>query len=639
MSAPPKQPLPKTGQVSQQSQTKVDYKDGVLGKIEGDDWHRPPEEGELPPYREAALNAWEKAKEAGAGKFRPGGLDDDPQDRLRAPLDTQQQQREAEKQEPVPPPVRSVLTFGANATMAMSSSIKASPGVQGGLFYKNRSFCFSAGFRDGVRGMDEDDKGNYLKMKDPLGMQRLSIVFFGHLIWKMHQEGHMDMFAPICTIIPELSDRKFDGLFPRDILNFLNGMDDAVILKAFGINNPSFDNYHETVTLPLNKLLTPKPTIDPLPSRPRGSENLPPPKFGACGAAPVDADTEVTAIKMGYLMRKNLVDKMVDVAPKLPKMFKRRHPKPSHFAISLLCAALERKMGEPMEEIFRKQITEPLGIMSVGFGIPSILYRSSMFWQPTGLPHTHLAMKQHIPPGDARHSASPVFNPSLNLFGNPEDTAKLLCDCFGSARQAVEKLPRSAMTGQTYHELGWLYVPHKRRFFCKTQWSNLASRKSPVEFTPYGASAMYDDNKDAGAFCVTNCGSRRAQFVANFGPQLIAHLFIRQCIDTGMDLQPTDETGHIVEDEKKKLVGTKETKISYTKEGKEYRASPAAESASASFKNTTNMKLTKEEQIAEMKRLSEEAKAASDQHTSSWFGRAQSFFKSGSMNSDGFKRF
>ena len=51
------------------------------------------------------------------------------------------------------------------------------------------------------------------------------------------------------------------------------------------------------------------------------------------------------------------------------------------------------------------------------------------------------------------------------------------------------------------------------------------------------------------------------------------------------------------------------------------------------------MNLTKEEQIAEMKRLSEEQKAASDKATNSWFGRAQGFFKTGSLNSDGFKRF
>ena len=169
---------------------------------------------------------------------------------------------------------------------------------------------------------------------------------------------------------------------------------------------------------------------------------------------------------------------------------------------------------------------------------------------------------------------------------------------------------------------------------------------------------MYDDIKDAGSFCVTNCGSPRAQMVANFGPQVISHLFIKQCIDTGMDLQPTDETGHVVQKQPQEqsssstatattdksknssstsneATNTNTHNVEYTEEGKKYSAATTLASSAAA----TNMKLTKEEQMAEMKRLSEEQKEAADKETNSLFGRAQSFFKSGQINADGFKRF
>ncbi len=628
------------------------------------DWDRPPEE-ELPSYRDAAMNAWAKAKEVGAGKFTPGGLGSEEtaqpgaaggesHERLRAPIGTAHDASSQPKKEAVPPPVRSVVTFCANASMAIATGVRATPGLQGALFYQNRSYCFASGFRDAKRGMDSDDKGNFLRIKDPIGVHHLTTVFFGHLVWMLHREGHIDMFAPLSTMLPELgADRKFDGLFARDILAHSAAMDDREILaKVFDISSPrSGANYFATVTEPINRALAPPGIADPLPSRAPGSEMEAPPRFGSCGSAPAggaDATTEVSAAKMGMAMRQRLVARIGDAAPRLGRMFKptQRSARPSHFALALLAAAVERKMGgEPMEELFRQRVTEPLGIMSIGFGIPQIIYRSSMFWQPSGLPHAHFSLDEHIKPGDTRHSASPVFNASLNLFGNPEDVARLLCDVFTSVREAVEKLPQTTPTGSTAVELGWTFVPHKRKFVCKEQW--WSRRRSPVEYAPYSAAAVFDDVKGAGAYCAANCGNTRAMVTANIAAQLISQVFIRQCIDTGMDLQATSEIGRENEPQpppaarKPPAAAARSAAapgtVSETKEGKSWTSPvPAAPMADVAKKYA---KLSKDEQVAEMQRMSEEQRASEEKESRSLFSRATNFFKTGQIFTSEHKKF
>lgn len=642
-----------------------------------EDMHKPPED--LPPYREAAMNAWEKAKEAGAGKFTPGGLGDDTASdaRLRAPLDTEQQKQ----QEPVPPPVRSVLTFGANTSMFIARSIRSSPGVQGGLFYRRRSFCYSAGYRDGHRGMHEDDKGNYLRLKDPLGLRTLTTVFFGHLVWMLHKEGHVDMFEPISASLPELREhRTFDALFPRDILGLSVGMDDATVLSALYKNNPltkdqkwahggmSTSNnkaYHNSITLPLNTLFSPSGVSDPQPSRPEGSEMLPPPRLGQCGTGGADASPSSltpNSVNMGFLMRQRLVAGVAAAAPLLPRSMPKiqnpRYRRPSHFAFALLAASIERKMnGTPIEELFRTKVTEPLGVISVGFGIPQILYRSSMFWQPTGLPCTHYTLQEQIRPGDARHAASPIFNASLNAFGNPEDVAKVLVDVLVSAKEAIEKMPQSGYPGARWHELGWAYEAHNKRFVHLNQWG-FTRRRSPVEYTPYAASASYDHDVDAGSFCVANCGNRKSMLVTNLGAQMVSKLFIKQCIETGMELEPTDEAGRSVSKPKmpgaaaaaaaaeyddggvKKWESDLRPTPGFAQKQQEGKSSSKKKDSAATTKAPAEtLPLSKEAQMEFMRKQEEEQKKAIDEETNSFLNRASKFFKSGRVNTDGHKRF
>jgi hypothetical protein len=442
----------------------------------------------LLPFEEAAKLAQEKAAAAGAGRATPSSAVPDANS-------------DGTGKDAIPPVLRSVLSFGANTSYMLARGTRCSPGLQGGLFYKGKPFCYSVGYRDIARGLDPDDKGNWLRLRDPMAYGALSTPITGLACWKMHKEVDMcfDMNEPITRYLPELP-RFFEGITPRNALSMQAGLSDASVYRTFGIAAPGWLppraplTYHEKVFAPLSAAL---------------------------------GGPDATGKQQRDALIKHLVDNEGRLEPVRRLQPERAHA--SQFALALLVAAMERVAESPFEDVMKEVVFDILDTPSAGYGVPAIIGKSNTFYQAGGLPCGHLTTSTVVPPGDARMAAPPVFNGSLNLFSQPEHFSKLLLSALEATATARKELaPPTAKAG--YHELGFHVNQAKNRV------THMQNVRGTTPFTPCAAAVWFDAERDVGSFTVTHCGTRRARLLANLCGQIPGNLFIKQCLDTGMDV-------------------------------------------------------------------------------------------------------
>lgn len=459
----------------------------------------------LPPFEEAAKEAVRKAKEAGAGKYEPGSPSSNAAHQEAAVHTSPYSGASAsgpvtqEKGTPMPPVVRSVLAFSANSTQVTSWMIKGAPALAGGLLYQGRPFCYAGGYRDTARGMDNDDKGNHLKLRDPMGVHELSVPVMGVMAWKLHNEKKLNLFTPITHYVKELPE-MYELFTLRDIFSFRANIQDKAIFASVGASTPNpyaikaSTQYYDRVWKPVGDAFT--------------------------GKTPSDCRT-------------SLLKHMVDKVGKLPPVRHHRSARGgvSHCALALAAIAMERVMETSFEEMMQNTVFNSIEATTAGYGVPAQVNRSYVFYQPTGLPSGHYDYYKPVPPGDVRNAAPPVFNQSLNLFANAEDAGKLAILALEASVNATKEFERPNAIGiQPYYELGLLYDPKKKSYTSIADYVKLSG------VTPFAFTLTYDLETDAGAFAVINCGSRRARLIARLAATSTTLTFQRQCLDAGMDI-------------------------------------------------------------------------------------------------------
>lgn len=407
----------------------------------------------------------------------------------------------------IPPVIRSCLTLTCQAAGFLSWTLRGAPGMQGGLMYKGTPYCFATGYRDRSRGTDYEDKGNHLRLRDPLCYHRLSVPILGQLLWILHQEKKLSVEEPLTAFLPagELPSR-FDRLTARDLLTYQVGIDDDSVYKRLGFSRPTFGvigggpRYHSKLWQPLRE------------------------KFG-------EMEPGATAAAS----RRNLLAFLREEGEKLPAPRKLpvSNPRVSHTGFAVLAACIDRVMQKPFEEVMFEKVFQPLEALSVGYGVPAILVRTSIFFQPTGLSNGHYSFSRPVKSGDIRNTTPMLFNPSLNLFAQPEDFSKLLVTTLACAVKWTQEFP-PATKMHPYHEMGMQIDPATSIF-------RLITQPTGLDVMPYCAAFSYNSEKDLGGFAVANCGSSSARITASITAAAIPKMFKNQVLDEGVD--PFDEEG------------------------------------------------------------------------------------------------
>ena len=413
-----------------------------------------PDAANLGSYEEAVSRAYEGSKEwrASLGKsdldiefdrMRDEGLSDAPSDKNQVgaggahPLDARKQTDNADGILSSPSQMRSVVDFTSKISQMINQLGKSASGGQGALVIGGKPMCFSYGFRDMSRGYDKDDKGNVMRLYDPLGLGSLSLCVTATAAWHMHVEGLWNLNEPIRNHLPELpecfGDDKHNGVTIRDIFagRFGAGLQwDAAVLESLGVNPP-----RQRKMPPWNKFVHPADLASqhdkcfkPLVAALGGS---------LIGSAQREALVSHLSTKVGASAARAALTSL-----KRQPLKTAQH---SHFAVALAAAALERTMSKHHGKItdFETSVTEGLfkhkNAASMGFGVPTKI-RSHTFYEPHGVPSGHFGEKLVFPPGDPRNAAPALFNASLNMFGKSEDVSKILTSSFDAVNEATTGL-------------------------------------------------------------------------------------------------------------------------------------------------------------------------------------------------------
>ncbi|RNE99026.1 hypothetical protein TraAM80_08415 [Trypanosoma rangeli] len=138
-------------------------------------------------------------------------------------------------QDNIPPVVRSVLGLGHLMMSGHSQKLRGSSGYQGGLLYGSTPFCFASGHSDGTRPCDTEDKGNHMKLEDPLTYGVLSLPVPAGYLCELHGNGVFDLQALLSRYLPELEEKLDPRITARSILAFETVVDGNQVMKDAGV--------------------------------------------------------------------------------------------------------------------------------------------------------------------------------------------------------------------------------------------------------------------------------------------------------------------------------------------------------------------------------------------------------------------
>lgn len=431
----------------------------------------------------------------------------------------QQQQRASVRQEEIrddmehdiPPVIRSVLELSHLTMSGHSQWLRASPGYQGGLFHKGKPFCFASGYRDSLRPLDVEDKGNHMKLKDPLVYGTLSLPITAAYLCDLHGRDIFDLQKPITAYLPELQGKLSEEVTARSILSFTHGVEDADLLKDAGAHAW-------------------RPCVSPT----------------ICAAAQVDiydpinrflvggSKTSVAAMT-GQQQRANFVQYLRS-SPRIQHNFHRslRHARISHCSVALLLAAVETQLkGRSFEDEMRTGFFERAESHGAGYGVPTPWKNpNELFYQPTGQALQHVRFKQPVPVGSPQNCGPALFNGSLNLYAPCEDYGKLLLLSLDTIMDARELLGTPEQTSSSpYYDFGVQYIPAKKELrLTKSVFTT-------IDAVPAAASFRYSCEHDLGCFGIASCGTRSGRVFANNLSRMIQHLFVKHVLAKGLDPQ------------------------------------------------------------------------------------------------------
>eukprot|EP00796_Vickermania_ingenoplastis_P004607 gene4607-3321_t len=370
----------------------------------------------------------------------------------------------------MPPVVRSVLELSHLMMSGHSQWLRAAPGYQGGLFHMGSPYCFASGYRDNRRLREVEERGNHMKLKDPL----------------LHGRGIFDLCRPLAAYLPEMADQIGPTATARSVLSFTECMDDHQVLKsipgaAWGLWRARLswnacNTAQKHLLQPLEKFLS-----------------------GGAGAAAATGAAQRQHLYYYLCAAPQRVARFSRVAPHRARI--------SHFSVALLLHAVERELLKTKT----KPISEPSSLSrshGAGFGAPK-LWRNpaELFYQPTGLALQHTGFGRPVPAGDPSNRAPAAFNGSLNLYAPCEDYGKLLLlsiDTIQDARRLLGALPGTEAQ-RLHYDFGVRVVPKKKelRLLPPVVFGSL--------FLPAAASFRYACGPDLGCFGVASCGSRSAR--------------------------------------------------------------------------------------------------------------------------------
>ena len=497
----------------------------------------------------------------------------------------------------MPPIIRSVLELSHSLLTAQSLRMKMCPGYQGGLFYQGRPFCFACGYRDGTRGLNMDDKGNHMRLKDACVFNALTVPITAMLACQLHDEGKLSLTTPIIDVLPDLVDGlegpavdQYKALTPLSILSFTATLDEAAVLKTTGVAsgpkvlgrgswNPSVD-YHSRFTSKIDRFF---------------GAGIPPrlsPKDASDAAASVN--TGMSSSTAGHIpvnegarrYRENLV-RFVNSTRGNVKVIKAQLPKRRgalvpHFSIALLAAAMEKvappvnstsrgsfmppqsgessspKFPSAFEDQMYERLFKPLQAYSAGYGAP-LPWRdpNSMFYTPSGQTAGHTNFSTPVPLAAPLNAGPLLFNSSMNLYAPIEEFAALMLTATDMTHRNYNDPEARKLIYPNHTELLRGHDGEVRfgLWFDKMTeiYQGVPKVWSGYDYLPWAANMRYNSKHDIGTFGVCNAGMRRSRWFATTAAKATETIFMNNVIQKKINVFEADENSPEVKEVNEKV--------------------------------------------------------------------------------------
>lgn len=435
----------------------------------------------------------------------------------------------------MPPVIRSVLELSHLLISGHSHWLRAAPGFQGGLFHQGSPYCFAGGYRDNDRPRELEERGNHMKLKDPLVYGALTLPITAAYLCELHGREIIDLTKPLLHYLPEMEGILPPTVTPRSVLAFTDVLDERRLVAQMCGSRFAV-------------------------ARTRTAWN-------ACGAAqrrlfrPIEQflqggnPSASSSILTGAQQRQNFFLHLCCTPQRSASkvQFLRVSPhkaRPSHFTMALLLHAVDRQLQQApasadvkscYEDSIRHIFFERAESHGAGFGAPK-LWRSpqELFYQPTGLARLHSGFRRPITSGAPENCSPAIFNGSMNLYAPSEDYGKLLMlslDTIRDAQRLLGPLEGTEDTKRPYSDFGIRVVPKKKEL-----QQVPALLRGSLDWVPSCASFRYQYEYDLGCFGTASCGSRSARLFAMNLTRLIQHLYVKYALnssDAGTRIDPS----------------------------------------------------------------------------------------------------
>eukprot|EP00760_Papus_ankaliazontas_P034594 PhM_4_TR7273/c0_g1_i1/m.90757 len=362
----------------------------------------------------------------------------------------------------VDPHTRSAMEYAIRVGLSFAKFTHATPGFFLSVVNKGDSVTSSCGYRDGARGLDLEDKGNYLRLKDPLSLSNVTQVVTSYLAMLLHDEKKLDLDAPITKYAAGLAATSDCTL--RTLLSNRSGIRDWRVLHSYGCGSSARFLKRSCDAHPI--------VMKTVQERTPNSEAL----------LQFFADNKIAMREMG-----------------------KTKLRPSVFGVAVAAAIIEHATSRPIGALMKDKIFDPAGAETVDFGEPTPKEQRNahLFYQTKGSAKPHWRI--NVVADTISMPLASVLQPALGLYGTSDDISTILHKAWNKiADEAFATAPPEGITW--FHAESFMGTVVLRGQHSVVNYAPLA----PTIPYPHMASAVYNRDYDIGAFCSTNCANLRS---------------------------------------------------------------------------------------------------------------------------------
>eukprot|EP00759_Apiculatamorpha_spiralis_P007289 PhF_6_TR14274/c0_g1_i1/m.22957 len=389
---------------------------------------------------------------------------------------------------------RSAMEHAAHQIFTFNKILHCTPGLTIAVVNRGKTVGLAAGYRDASRSMSMDDKGNYLRLRDPMAMCGFTVPITSYAALLLHDDKKIDLDVPLRSIVKKLDVAPDITL--RTLLCSHTTLRDKQVLKLLGYSSAYSNRKQYEHVYPHIEAKLPNRTL---------------------------------LREFFYSNTKNL---------RISKIEAGKVKSPSYFGVALACSIIEKMLNKPYETLVTEKVfkDKETNAVTCGYGTPEVKQpkTSHLFYQTSGTAKAHWGEKVVV---DTHVPLPNVLLPAIGLYGTIEDAGIIMRKVW--PRIGAEATSSAPTTGIKFSTVEGHYGVHVLRK------KNLLMCYHPVILPvfplPASASFIYSIDLNMGCAVIATSGTVRASFLSRLGVKSGIRVFQNYVLKHGDDETPAKD--------------------------------------------------------------------------------------------------